>query len=174
MLGSFHNCDQVTLLNFMITTQGLQDQLLSVVVSMERPELEEKKNELIIEGANNKRMLKEIEDKILGVLSASQGNILEDETAIKILSSSKVCFSTIFFHGMSNGKILFHLYWWNITQEREVVPLWRSVHQSWILAWVAKKLLLATYVFSAERAFTEKSVIGAAALLLKLEDTALS
>ncbi|XP_072152186.1 dynein axonemal heavy chain 3 isoform X4 [Bemisia tabaci] len=81
---------KVTLLNFMITTQGLQDQLLSVVVSMERPELEEKKNELIIEGANNKRMLKEIEDKILGVLSASQGNILEDETAIKILSSSKV------------------------------------------------------------------------------------
>ena len=36
------------------------------------------------------RQLKEIEDKILEVLSSSQGNILEDETAIKILSSSKV------------------------------------------------------------------------------------
>lgn len=36
------------------------------------------------------RQLKEIEDKILEVLSASEGNILEDETAIKILSSSKV------------------------------------------------------------------------------------
>ncbi len=36
------------------------------------------------------RQLKEIEDKILEVLSASQGNILEDETAIKILSSSKL------------------------------------------------------------------------------------
>lgn len=35
------------------------------------------------------RQLKEIEDKILEVLSASEGNILEDETAIKILSSSK-------------------------------------------------------------------------------------
>ncbi|ELK27728.1 Dynein heavy chain 7, axonemal [Myotis davidii] len=33
--------------------------------------------------------LKEIEDKILEVLSSSEGNILEDETAIKILSSSK-------------------------------------------------------------------------------------
>jgi hypothetical protein len=33
--------------------------------------------------------LKEIEDKILEVLSASEGNILEDETAIKVLSSSK-------------------------------------------------------------------------------------
>ena len=49
------------------------------------------------------RQLKEIEDKILEVLSASEGNILEDETAIKVLSSSKtlaneisekqVCFS---------------------------------------------------------------------------------
>ena len=33
--------------------------------------------------------MKEIEDKILEVL-ASDGNILEDETAIRILSSSKV------------------------------------------------------------------------------------
>lgn len=33
--------------------------------------------------------MKEIEDKILEVLSTSQGNILEDETAIQILSSSK-------------------------------------------------------------------------------------
>ncbi len=36
------------------------------------------------------RQLKEIEDKILEVLSASEGNILEDETAVQILSSSKV------------------------------------------------------------------------------------
>ena len=34
--------------------------------------------------------MKEIQDKILGVLSSSEGNILEDETAIKVLSSSKV------------------------------------------------------------------------------------
>ncbi|GJQ73710.1 DNAH3 [Trypoxylus dichotomus] len=81
---------KVTLLNFMITPQGLQDQLLGIVVAKEKPELEEKKNEMIIESANNKKMLKEIEDKILEVLSTSEGNILEDETAIKILSSSKV------------------------------------------------------------------------------------
>lgn len=36
------------------------------------------------------RQLKEIEDKILEVLSASEGNILEDESAVQILSSSKV------------------------------------------------------------------------------------
>lgn len=82
--------EQVTLINFIITPQGLQDQLLSIVVAKERPDLEEMKNELIIEGANNKRQLKDIEDKILEVLSASKRNILEDETAIQILTSSKV------------------------------------------------------------------------------------
>lgn len=81
---------KVTLLNFMITPQGLRDQLLGIVVAKELPTLEEKKNELIVEGANNRRILKELEDKILEVLSTSEGNILEDETAIKILSTSKV------------------------------------------------------------------------------------
>uniref|UniRef100_A0A8C4J682 Dynein axonemal heavy chain 7 n=1 Tax=Dromaius novaehollandiae TaxID=8790 RepID=A0A8C4J682_DRONO len=80
---------KVTLLNFMITSEGMQDQLLGIVVARERPDLEEEKQALIFQGAENKRQLKEIEDKILEVLSASEGNILEDETAIKILSSSK-------------------------------------------------------------------------------------
>uniref|UniRef100_H2Y7L6 Dynein axonemal heavy chain 7 n=1 Tax=Ciona savignyi TaxID=51511 RepID=H2Y7L6_CIOSA len=80
---------KVTLLNFMITMEGLQDQLLGIVVARERPELEEEKNALILQSAENKKQLKEIEDKILEVLSTSEGNILEDETAIKVLSSSK-------------------------------------------------------------------------------------
>ncbi|NWW88000.1 DYH7 protein, partial [Rhynochetos jubatus] len=80
---------KVTLLNFMITSEGMQDQLLGIVVARERPDLEEEKQALILQGAENKRQLKEIEDKILEVLSASEGNILEDETAIKIMSSSK-------------------------------------------------------------------------------------
>lgn len=81
---------KVTLLNFMITPLGLEDQLLGIVAAKEKPELEEKKNKLVLESAANNRQLKEIEDKILHVLSSSEGNILEDETAIKILSSSKV------------------------------------------------------------------------------------
>lgn len=81
---------KVTLLNFTITREGLQDQLLGILAAVEKPQLEEMKNKLIVEGAENKRQLKDIEDKILKVLSASQGNILEDETAIQILSSSKV------------------------------------------------------------------------------------
>uniref|UniRef100_A0A8B9LDW8 Dynein axonemal heavy chain 7 n=1 Tax=Astyanax mexicanus TaxID=7994 RepID=A0A8B9LDW8_ASTMX len=81
---------KVTLLNFMITPEGMQDQLLGIVVARERPDLEEEKQALILQGAENKRQLQEIEDKILEVLSSSKGNILEDETAIQILSSSKV------------------------------------------------------------------------------------
>ena len=56
----------------MITPQGLEDQLLGIVAAKEKPELEEKKNELILESAANQKQLKEIEDKILEVLSSSQ------------------------------------------------------------------------------------------------------
>lgn len=107
---------KVTLLNFMITPEGLEDQLLGIVVAKERfmfhrfiinslyinvtfhsstlpffrPDLEEERQALILQSAANKKQLKEIEDKILETLSSSEGNILEDETAIQILDSSKV------------------------------------------------------------------------------------
>ncbi|KAG2482389.1 hypothetical protein HYH03_018685 [Edaphochlamys debaryana] len=80
---------KVTLLNFMITPDGLADQLLGVVVAQERPDLEEQRQQLVVESAENKKKLAEIEDRILQVLSSSQGNILEDATAIQILSEAK-------------------------------------------------------------------------------------
>ncbi|TKC51361.1 hypothetical protein EI555_000034, partial [Monodon monoceros] len=46
----------VTLLNFMITSEGMQDQLLGIVVARERPDLEEEKQALILQGAENKRL----------------------------------------------------------------------------------------------------------------------
>lgn len=46
---------KVTLLNFMITPVGLDDQLLGIVVAKERPELESEKNQLIVQGAANKK-----------------------------------------------------------------------------------------------------------------------
>jgi dynein heavy chain len=63
---------QVTLLNFVITPLGLEDQLLGLVAAKEKPDLEQKKNELIVKSAHNRRQLKDIEDKILQVLSTSQ------------------------------------------------------------------------------------------------------
>uniref|UniRef100_A0A1A9VAK8 Dynein heavy chain ATP-binding dynein motor region domain-containing protein n=1 Tax=Glossina austeni TaxID=7395 RepID=A0A1A9VAK8_GLOAU len=80
----------VTVINFMITEQGLREQLLGSVVAHERPDLQEKKEQLIIESAKNRDDLYTIESKILEVLSTSEGNVLEDENAINILSSSKI------------------------------------------------------------------------------------
>ena len=57
-------------------------------MSKERPDLEKEKERLIVEGAENKKELKEIEEKILEVLSSNK-NILTDETAINILTASK-------------------------------------------------------------------------------------
>jgi len=55
-----------------------------------RPELEDERNALILQSAANKKNLKEIEKKILETLQSSEGNILEDETAITILDSAKI------------------------------------------------------------------------------------
>ncbi|XP_015730364.1 dynein heavy chain 12, axonemal isoform X3 [Coturnix japonica] len=81
---------KVSLLNFMITPEGLEDQLLGIVVAKERPELEEERNALIVQSAANKKSLKEIEKQILETLQSSEGNILEDESAIKVLDSAKI------------------------------------------------------------------------------------
>lgn len=43
----------------MITPLGLEDQLLGIVAAKEKPELEEKKNQLILESAANKKQVSE-------------------------------------------------------------------------------------------------------------------
>ena len=79
---------KVSLINFMITPEGLNDQLLGKLVSLEKPELEKAKERLILESADNKKQLFEIEEQILRVLSEST-NILGDDAAIEILTASK-------------------------------------------------------------------------------------
>ena len=81
---------KVTLINFMITPDGLEDQLVGIVVAQERPDLEKTNSELIVQAAENKKKLQEIEDQILHILSASEGNILDDQTAIVTLQQSKI------------------------------------------------------------------------------------
>lgn len=46
---------KVTLVNFMITSIGLQDQLLGIVVARENPDLEEERIQLTVQSAENKR-----------------------------------------------------------------------------------------------------------------------
>ncbi|DAZ98018.1 TPA: hypothetical protein N0F65_004508 [Lagenidium giganteum] len=79
---------KVTVINFTVTMDGLEDQLLGDVVRHERPDIEEKKNRLVITMAQDKRQLKEIEDRILKQLSESSGNVLDDQDLIDTLQSS--------------------------------------------------------------------------------------
>jgi len=80
---------KVTLLNFAITPAGLEDQMLGIVVAKERPDLEEQKNDLVVQNAKMNKMLQEIEDEILYLLSASEGDILEEDTLVNKVTSSK-------------------------------------------------------------------------------------
>ncbi|KAI8736589.1 dynein heavy chain 6, axonemal, partial [Biomphalaria glabrata] len=88
-------CIKVTVINFTVTKKGLEDQLLSDVVSLERPDLEEQRNELIMRINADKNQLKSIEDKILKLLFESEGNILDNEELINTLNDSKVTSAVI-------------------------------------------------------------------------------
>ena len=80
---------KVTLLNFMITFEGLADQLLGIVVEKENPDLQQKKEQLVIDAANNKKKLAEIEEQILKTLQEST-DILGDEAGINVLTNASV------------------------------------------------------------------------------------
>ncbi|KAI8820875.1 dynein heavy chain and region D6 of dynein motor-domain-containing protein [Fimicolochytrium jonesii] len=79
----------VTILNFTLAASGLEDQLLAIVVANERPDLEEAKSQLTMNNAQMKRELKDIEDKILYLLSSVQGSPVDDERLIDTLGASK-------------------------------------------------------------------------------------
>ncbi|KAJ8726572.1 hypothetical protein PYW07_001270 [Mythimna separata] len=79
---------RVTLVNFMLAMDGLQAQLLARVVARERPDLQQAKTDLTTQNAEHRRLLQDIEKKILTVLSTSE-HLLEDEEAVQILNSAK-------------------------------------------------------------------------------------
>nr|XP_060479238.1 dynein axonemal heavy chain 6 [Panthera onca] len=83
-------CIKVTIINFTVTKSGLEDQLLSDVVRLEKPELEEQRIKLIVRINTDKNQLKTIEEKILKMLFTSEGNILDNEELIDTLQDSKI------------------------------------------------------------------------------------
>ncbi|XP_042075509.1 LOW QUALITY PROTEIN: dynein axonemal heavy chain 6 [Haplochromis burtoni] len=83
-------CIKVTIINFTVTKSGLEDQLLSDVVRLESPHLEEQRNELIVRINADRSQLKDIEDHILKLLFTSKGNILDNEELVQTLQESKV------------------------------------------------------------------------------------
>ncbi|MGH0158031.1 UNVERIFIED_CONTAM: hypothetical protein FKN15_035542 [Acipenser sinensis] len=69
--------------------QHLVASFLCDVVRLERPDLEEQRNQLIVRINSDKNQLKAIEDRILKLLFTSEGNILDNEELIKTLQESK-------------------------------------------------------------------------------------
>lgn len=61
-----------------------------MVVAQERPDLEETRNTLVVNNAQMKNELKEIEDRILFKLSSSQGSPVDDVDLIVTLEASKI------------------------------------------------------------------------------------
>lgn len=80
---------KLTIIDFSMPDGTLRDKLQDIVVSKEKPELQEKFETLRIQDATNKKVLQQQEDNILSILSSTTTNILEDEKAIRTLDSSK-------------------------------------------------------------------------------------
>jgi dynein heavy chain len=82
-------CAQVTLLNFQVTPEGLEDQLINLVVVKEHTSMANKWQGLIKRYYELMKRTKETEELILDLLSKQSGNILDDEVLIKTLNDSK-------------------------------------------------------------------------------------
>jgi dynein heavy chain len=82
-------CIKVTVINFTVTMRGLEDQLLVDVIKNERPDLEERRDALVVSIASDQSQLRDIEEEILSMLANASGNILDDEELINALARSK-------------------------------------------------------------------------------------
>ncbi|ORC87581.1 dynein heavy chain [Trypanosoma theileri] len=80
---------KVTVINFTVTQGGLENQLLADVVRYDCAELEATAIKTVMDIANGKNQLKEIEDRILHLLASSTGNILDNEPLVRTLNEAK-------------------------------------------------------------------------------------
>ncbi|KAI1899529.1 hypothetical protein AGOR_G00062730 [Albula goreensis] len=80
---------QTTLINFTVTRDGLEDQLLAEVVNLERPDLEHLKSDLTKQQNYFKIELKQLEDELLTRLSAADSNFLGDNLLVEKLETTK-------------------------------------------------------------------------------------
>ncbi len=82
-------CVKVSMLNFMVTDKGLEDQMINIVVEFEEPVKYKKSNDFVTSKAENEKKLAMLQDGILNQISGSSDNILEDDELIRILNESQ-------------------------------------------------------------------------------------
>jgi dynein heavy chain 1 len=81
-------CSRVTFLNFTITPSSLQNQILSLILKSERPEVDKAKEDLVRAQREYKLQLRELEDNLLTALN-SEGNLLENDKVMSRLEEIK-------------------------------------------------------------------------------------
>ncbi|KAM6908918.1 dynein axonemal heavy chain 2 [Xenentodon cancila] len=79
-----------TVVNFAVKEQGLEAQLLGIVVRNECPELEKQKDSLVKSIAAGKKSLQGLEEEILRLLNEATGSLLDDVQLVNTLQTSKV------------------------------------------------------------------------------------
>lgn len=80
---------KTTLVNFAVKEQGLEAQLLGIVVRKERPQLEEQKDNLVTTIAKGRRTLMDLENELLRLLNETRGSLLDDAELFNTLQTSK-------------------------------------------------------------------------------------
>jgi dynein heavy chain len=87
---------QCTIINFIVTESGLEDQLLAMVVRVEKPELEQTKEELVNQQNQFKIEIAELEAKLLAdLVAADVATILDNLPLIEGLELAKEKSKTI-------------------------------------------------------------------------------
>nr|KAF6399683.1 dynein axonemal heavy chain 14 [Molossus molossus] len=80
----------LTMINFTVTFQGLQDQLLSTILTHEVPHLENQRFQLLESISLDAMTLEELEEKTLNLLQNTKGCVLDNEEIVDILRKSKI------------------------------------------------------------------------------------
>lgn len=82
-------CSRTTFVNFTVTQSSLRTQTLNDVLKSERPDVDERRSNLVkLQGEFTQR-LRRLERMLLQALNESQGNILDDENVIQTLETLK-------------------------------------------------------------------------------------
>ena len=82
-------CSRVTFVNFTVTRSSLQSQCLNQVLKAERPDIDEKRSDLLKLQGEFHVKLRQLEKSLLQALNEAKGRILDDDNVISTLEKLK-------------------------------------------------------------------------------------